>query len=223
MPEESKKAPPKSEATDSGEEAERALARAVAWGLPGVTLVAAIAVGVAGSLGSALLVMASGVMLGAISLLWASLRTLSGEAPLPGEASALATRSDGSDLAERKLRVILALKDIESERALGKIDEADYVTLVARYREEAKAVMREMDHRVDPSRAEAERVADEFLAQHGYGTERRVGGAHVPPPPPPPDRVECRSCRTSNEVDAAFCKSCGASMKNARESRDAKV
>jgi hypothetical protein len=206
--------------SDSSDEAERKLARAVAWGLPAVTVVGAIAVGAIGSLGSALLVLAAGGLLGAVALLWASLRTLSGDAPLGGEGEAQTVRPGDGDLAERKLRVMLALKDIESEHALGKIDEADYGHLVATYREEAKAVMREMDRKVDPSRGEAERVARNYLARHGFGGNSL--GEASEPSPVAKDRMTCRVCNASNEIDAAFCKSCGSAMKETR-GRDAKT
>jgi hypothetical protein len=201
--------------------AERALARAVSWALPLATGVGAIAVGVFGSLGSAILVIASGVLLGAIALLWASLRTLSGDAPLLDAPSNGAQRVATSDLGERKLRVLLALKDIESEHQLGKLDDADYQTLVARYREEAKDVLREIDRRAAPSRAEAERVASEYLARHGMARAGATGGAtggdgNAPAAEtksaPAAGRIECSSCHGSNEPDAAFCKHCGASM-----------
>ena len=105
-----------------------------------------IAVGFAASVGSALLVLASGALLGTIALLWASVRTLSGDAPLPVDLEALAAqRRDVDALGEQKRRVLRALKDLEGERALGKIDEADYEAIATQYREEAKALMREMD------------------------------------------------------------------------------
>jgi len=199
------------EATD---DAERALARAVSWGLPVLTVVSALAVGIFGSLGSAILVLAAGTMLGAIALLWGSLRTLSGDAPLPDDAHTGAA-FDGSELGERKLRVLLALKDLDNEHELGKIDDADYDLLVTRYRDEAKQVLRELDERAQPSRDEAEEVAREFLARNGIGrsTATRAPEAAVTTPA---GRLACSSCRGSNDLDAAFCKHCGAAMKRAR-------
>jgi hypothetical protein len=213
---------------EASDDAERALGRVVAMGLPVATVIATVVAGVMGSLGSALLVLASGVMLGAIALLWASLRTLSGDAPLPGEHEHEShhERPGGTDLAERKIRVLLALKDLESEHALGKIDDGDFEQLVARYREEAKTVLREIDRQAEPTRAEAERVARDYLARHGFGVEppSRGGADGIPGGSTPPrmERIECRACRTSNEPDAAFCKQCGSPVKVSGNS-DAKV
>ena len=202
-------APAKGRAREA-DEAERSLGRAVSLGLPLLSIVAAVVVGVVASLGSALLVLASGALLGTIALLWASVRTLSGDAPLPIDLEALAARRHGvDDLAEQKHRVLRALKDLESEHALGKIDDADYGSFVAKYRDEAKTVMRQMDLEVAPLRETAERMAREYLET------RRLGLEPAPSPAPVDSRPACGSCGASNEPDAAFCKKCGSAMKDA--------
>jgi hypothetical protein len=197
------------------DEAERSLGRAVSIGLPVLCVGAAVVVGFAASLGSALLVLASGALLGTIGLLWASVRTLSGDAPLPVDLEALAARRHGVDeLAEQKTRVLRALKDLETEHALGKIDDADYGLIVTRYRDEAKAVMRKMDLEVAPLREAAERVAREYLEKRGVAA---VAGEPVASSEEGPKGVRptCGSCQTSNDPDAAFCKKCGSAMKDA--------
>jgi hypothetical protein len=117
-----------------------------------------------------------------------------------------------------------ALKDLESEHALGKIDDADYREVVAKYRDEAKSVMREMDGEVAPMIQEAERLATEYLARRGArskaddvdGVDGTAAAAEVKKEPPAREnRQTCPSCDTSNEADATFCKQCGASMKSA--------
>jgi hypothetical protein len=209
------------ERSGEGDEAERFLGRAVAVGLPVVCVLAAISVGVAASVGSALLVLASGALLGTIALLWASVRTLSGDAPLPVDLEALAAQSRDVDvLGEKKRRVLRALKDLEGERAIGKIDESDYEEIARSYREEAKELMREMDRNAAPALAEAERVAREYLLAQGLGSIDEV----APPPTrdaKPRERVACPGCATSNEPDAAFCKKCGTALTKATDERDA--
>jgi hypothetical protein len=205
---------------EDGDEAERFLGRIVAMGLPIVCIVAAVGVGVAASVGSALLVLASGALLGTIALLWASVRTLSGDAPLPADLEALAARHRDVDaLSEQKRRVLRALKDLEGERELGKIDDADYEAIAMQYREEAKALMREMDRNAAPALAEAERVAREYLSANGLGPAGpdAAGTAGTSPR----GRVTCAGCATSNEPDAAFCKKCGASVATPAKERNA--
>jgi hypothetical protein len=205
--------------TEDGDEAERFLGRIVAIALPIVCVIAAIAVGFVASVGSALLVLASGALLGTIALLWASVRTLSGDAPLPADLEALAAQlRDVDALAEQKRRVLRALKDLEAERALGKIDEADYEAIAMQYRDEAKALMREMDRNAAPALAEAERIARDYLVAQGLGPAEAGSPAAVVAPR---GRLACPNCTTSNEPDAAFCKKCGTSMAKTAEERDA--
>jgi hypothetical protein len=207
--------PPAAERRGS-DDAERALGRVVAMGLPIATLLGAVVAGVVASLGSAVIVLASGALLGAIALLWTSVRTLSGDAPLPADLEAVAATSTAtSELGEKKGRVLRALKDLESEHAIGKIDDADYQSIAARYREDAKAVMREMDRELEPARAEAERIAAAYLARHGAAGSKQ--GAKEPAEAGA--RRVCPACSASNEDDAAFCKACGAAMRGASEQR----
>ena len=211
---------------EDGDEAERFLGRVVAIGLPVVCVVSAIAVGFVASVGSALLVLASGALLGTIALLWASVRTLSGDAPLPVDLEVLAAaHRDVDALDEQKRRVLRALKDLEGERALGKIDEPDYETIAMQYREEAKALMRQMDRNAAPALAEAERIANEYLVAQGLGPAGNVtASATATPAVNPRERIACPDCATSNEPDAAFCKKCGLAIAKAAketEERDA--
>jgi hypothetical protein len=202
--------------TRDGDEAERILGRAVAIGLPIACVVIAVFVGWIASVGSAVLVLASGALLGTIALLWASVRTLTGDAPLPTDLEALAAQSRDVDmLAEQKRRVLLALKDLQREHAIGKIDDADYEEIATKYREEAKPVMREMDHNAAPAHAEAERLAREYLAAQGLGPRTASASAAkaAPSAAGENERVTCAGCSTSNEPDAAFCKKCGSALK----------
>lgn len=191
--------------------AERSLARAVAVGLPVASVGGAVAAGIAAGPGSALLVLASGALLATIALLWASLRTLSGDAPLPLNLElGPVRRSEASELSERKRRVLRALKDLEGEHELGKIDDADYEVIAARYRDEAKGIMRDLDRQTGPARAEAERIAQEYLSRRARSS---AGGTPPPSRAPAADRagarIACPSCGVSNESDAAYCKRCG--------------
>jgi hypothetical protein len=201
--------------SDDNARAERALGRAVSIGLPVTCLAVAVLASVAGSLGPALLVLASGALLGTIALVWASIRTLSGDAPLSVGMEMAATRQMvGGDLVEQKRRVLRALKDVEGERALGRIDDADYEELVARYRDEAKTVMRELDEQVAPMREEAERRARQYIARHGLRSAETARDNSDPDPKSEAriERLACPKCGASNEPDASFCKACGAAV-----------
>jgi ribosomal protein L40E len=161
-------------------ESERALGRWFAVVLPAGTALLAIAVGSIASIGPGILVLAAGALLGAIALLWSSLRTLAGDAALPEELEVI----DGIPLREdplqaRKKELLRALKDLAHDHAVGKIDDEDYEDLDARYREQAKAVMREIDVAGTPARVRAEKLAREHLAKVGLDARRRAEVAAV--------------------------------------------
>jgi ribosomal protein L40E len=208
---------------------ERALGRAISLGLPLLAGAAAAGIGVLSGLGPAILVLASGALLGTIALFWASVRTLSGEAPLPDGMTAAAVRRSaaGTAASERKRAALRALKDLELEHAVGKIDDDDYETLVRSYRELAKTAMRELDEGIDPLRARAEEIVKNYLAKRRVvASEGDVEAGSPKSPPalsisrgdetmksaeayPPTERVACAACGAANAASAAFCKKCG--------------
>lgn len=212
---------------DKGSVDERALARGVAIGLPLVTVTVAIAAGVILGMSMAILVLAAGTLLGVIALLWASLRVLSGDAPLPPELEALDATAHGVDaLASRKKMLLRALKDLENERALGKLEDADFEEISSTYREELKDVLRRIDASLEPYRDKAEAAARAHLeraglVESGYrgrgptgddeaeGDERAPEDAGPEPEKVADGRIACAKCGASNEPDAKFCKGCG--------------
>ena len=211
---------------------ERKIARGAAIGLPLVTVTLSLVCGVLLGAPMAILVLAAGMLLGVIGLFWASLRILSGDAALSPELEALDATAHAVDaLATRKKMLVRALKDLDNERALGKLDDEDYEDLSTKYRNELKDVLTLIDATLAPHRPRAEDAARAYLGKAGLAEEGYRG---APPPPSVPaaeesdesledvakaekkpaksPRVECTSCKTSNEPDATFCKKCGASL-----------
>ncbi len=230
-------APVKSKTAEQDEEteaaeAERKLGRTLAVGIPAVGIALAVVVGTVASVGPALLVLIASALLGAIALLWASLRTLGGDAPLAADMEALAVRVEGtSELAARKRAVLRALKDIKHEHDIGKIDEADYRELEAKYRGEAKDILRELDTEVEPFREKAEALAKKHLAKAGLlDTPAAAGDVGVRELAPVAEAVDadgtrkaCPKCAVLNDPDAAFCKKCGTTMVSPVEAADSSV
>jgi hypothetical protein len=110
-----------------------------------------------------------------------------------------------------------ALKEIEFDRATGKLSDGDYETLKARYTSEALAALRT--------------AAGHGTRDTGYGTSPSIPDSRVPYPvcpthgPRPESEAEfcsecgsrlasapgyCSRCGTSLERDARYCHSCGA-------------
>jgi hypothetical protein len=122
-----------------------------------VPIAVLVATAVAGSVfgpPAAVLVLAGGALVAVIAVFWASLRLLLGETPLSGaDAYALGAPSTEE---EQKQAVLRALKDLEFERSVGKISDEDYAELVAKYRAEAKRLLRILDADAQAGR---ERVA----------------------------------------------------------------
>jgi hypothetical protein len=212
--------------TPSTDATERLLARGFALGVPSFGVAAALIVATVGGLGPALLVLAGTALLGTIGFFWASLRTLSGDAPLPEGMLATAVWSR-TPAPEKKREALRALKDLELEHSMGKIDDDDYRELSRRYRETAKSLMRDMDAGLAPRRERAEALVRSYLDKRGLGETKAVvekpKDEAAPVAPASPTRVPCASCSTANDLDAAFCKKCGSPLTTTTEKADAAV
>lgn len=141
---------------------------------------------------------------------WVGLAAWRALAPLAG----VHVRPTGGILAGRtraalerdKALVLRAIKDLEFDRAMGKVSEADFQELIPRLRARAVRLIRELD------------------SERGYRDEiekeiaRRVGAPAAPSAVPKPAaagrNLRC-ACGTGNDVDARFCKSCGQRLESA--------
>src|SRR3954466_11040947 len=142
------------------------------WGAPLLVIILASLFGHHFGLGIGLLTVAGGVLGGSIWLIWSSLQGLSGEAPLTlDEALSLGAPSAEE---EQKRAVLRALKDLEYERAVGKISDEDYASLAEHYRTEAKRLLRAVDRDLSPERERAERILAERLAAANAAGEGNV-------------------------------------------------
>jgi hypothetical protein len=199
------------------------------WIAP-VVVLTALVVGATSGLGPSLLVLAGGMLTAVVLLFWSSLGRLTGESPLSlEEAVGLGAPSPEE---ERKRSILRALKDLEYERSVGKISEEDFAELSARYRAEAKALLKLIDAESAPMRKRAEeRLAARLLEETDAGKSRKSkkakaakrAEATAPAQPASTDVAEavdpespagtdCPSCSTANDADAAFCKRCGVAL-----------
>jgi hypothetical protein len=90
-------------------------------------------------------------------------------------------------------RAVVALREIEFDRATGKLSDVDYAELKTRYTREAIAAMRREDAR--GSAAPGDRPSDDELEAvvRAYRT----------------NRTKCPTCGPRPEDDAVFCSNCG--------------
>ncbi|NUQ20519.1 MAG: zinc ribbon domain-containing protein [Gemmatimonadaceae bacterium] len=127
-----------------------------------------------------------------------------------------AARDVALDIRSRRQAAVEALREIEFDRATGKLADSDYATLKARYTKQAIASMRaeskggpidESDVEAAIRRAKEARENALACPQHG--------------PRPEPDAVYCSECgrflggacmhcgATTSAPGARFCESCG--------------
>ncbi|MEX2273384.1 MAG: zinc ribbon domain-containing protein [Vicinamibacterales bacterium] len=97
-------------------------------------------------------------------------------------------------LEREKLLVLRSLKDLEFDRAMGKMSAADAAPLEARLRARALAIMHELDGR-ESLRARIE----EDIARNQTASRT-------------PQATGLCGCGTANDADARFCKACGARL-----------
>ena len=107
-------------------------------------------------------------------------------------------------LDREKTLVLRSLKELEFDRAMGKVSDLDFQDMGGRLRSRARALLKQLD--VDGStyrdlieRELAERVMRTGDDAPASGTEQAT-------------RLLCGNCGGSNERDAKFCKSCGTAL-----------
>ena len=100
-------------------------------------------------------------------------------------------------LEREKMLVLRSIKDLEFDRAMGKVSEKDFTEMVARLRSRAAGLLRQLDQGTS-YRQDIERELT-----------RRIGQTPAPGQTPARGTARCGACDTVNEADAKFCKNCG--------------
>lgn len=98
---------------------------------------------------------------------------------------------------------LLALKEIEFDRATGKLSDVDYDFLKARYSEEALAALVADEKQADGAAPTGD--PEELIAAR-LRQLRSAPGTGQPLPPP------CPTCGPRPESDALFCSTCGQAL-----------
>ncbi len=114
------------------------------------------------------LLLAAGALILTISFFWSSVRTVLGETPLSGADAYVLAAPRAEE--EQKQAVLRALKDLEFERSVGKISDEDYAVLVAKYRSEAKRLLRAIEDEAKPRRDRVENLVHARLVAAGLET-----------------------------------------------------
>jgi hypothetical protein len=95
-------------------------------------------------------------------------------------------------LEREKTLVLRSIKDLEFDRAMGKVAEQDFLDMAARLRARAAGLLLQLDQ------------GTSYRQEIEHELARRLGRVKA-------DRKAgfCRACKMTNDVDAKFCKSCG--------------
>ncbi len=116
-------------------------------------------------------------------------RAVSGFFSTGMEPQPIAGRSR-EELERQKALVLRSIKELEFDKAMGKVSEADFAAISTRLRTRALTIMQDLER------------------------------APVAPPKPvarvAPSGNYCTQCGTANESDARFCKSCGTKLAGVR-------
>ena len=99
---------------------------------------------------------------------------------------------------EREKRLVLrSIKELEFDRAMGKVEEPDFDDMVGRLRQRAVGLMQ----RIEVGEAGLrERIAGDLASLKQPKASRKVSAQ------------QCAECKTLNDADARFCKTCGAAL-----------
>jgi hypothetical protein len=104
-------------------------------------------------------------------------------------------------LEREKMLALRAIKELEFDRAMGKLAEDDFSEMSSRLRLRAARLMRQLDASAGyRSRIEADLQRRLGSAAEGEEAAGARGGR------------TCQACTTPNDSDARFCKQCGTAL-----------
>lgn len=110
-------------------------------------------------------------------------------------------------LEREKLLTLRSIKELEFDRAMGKLSESDWREMSTRLRARAAGLIRRLDAGAD-YRSQIEAEVAKRLGSKSPAEREASSGAEAQSAKAAADRL-CGSCSTVNDHDAKFCKSCG--------------
>jgi hypothetical protein len=115
------------------------------------------------------------------------------------DRTAILGRRTRAAIEREKTLTLRAIKELEFDRAMGKLSEADFHEMSGRLRARAAGLIRQLDA-ASGYREQIERDLAKRLAQ-----APKAGSNDAAPAEP----HACAACSTANDPDAKFCKNCG--------------
>lgn len=121
-----------------------------------------------------------------------------------------------------KALVLRSIKELEFDRAMGKISEKDFAEMSGRLRSRAARIIRQLDAG-SGYRQQIEQEIERRIGPEGVSSSASVRRAEPVRPPQAPKpapasgvaaglALVCGSCQTTNDPDSRFCKNCGTNL-----------
>jgi len=140
--------------------------------------------------------------------LWRMINPLARPEP-PGTGVAAAHgRGFVREIEREKQLVLKAIKEIEFDYQMRKISERDYREMVERYRNRAMRLISELEAGGDFRGL----IEKELKLRLDLPASEPPASAVAEPATPSAGRPACAACKTVNDPDAKFCKSCGGKL-----------
>jgi hypothetical protein len=113
-------------------------------------------------------------------------------------------------LEREKMLAMRAIKDLEFDRSMGKLSQADFDEMAGRLRARAMSLIQQLDEDGSGYRSLIEREIRDRVAASPSGVATPITPA-APAEAGPAVEGAC-ACGTINDADAVFCKRCGARL-----------
>ena len=121
------------------------------------------------------------------------------------ETTVMAGSRSRAAVEREKTLVLRSIKELEFDRAMGKVSDADFQEMGGRLRARAIRLMKQLDVEAVDFLAVIERELEERMGRQPEPAGAAAGVANR----------TCGGCGTSNDGDARFCKECGADLTGA--------
>jgi hypothetical protein len=178
----------------------------------------AVAAGVFAARGSGV-VNTVAVAVAIATVAWAAAAAAKTVAPLVapdlGEQTEMVGGRTRAALEREKMLVLRSIKEVEFDRAMGKISDADFREVAGRLRARAAGLLRQLDADSTGYRALIERELATRVGRAPAAPSGVNAGPAAEATPPPAAPGTCADCGTANDADARFCKACGARLESA--------
>ena len=137
----------------------------------------------------------------------AALRALRPLVSPEDDRTSMIGRRTRAALEREKMLALRSIKELEFDRAMGKLSDTDWQEMSTRLRARAARLMRQLEAGAG-YREQIERELARRLGENASGSKDPASVRRPEPVGPP----VCKACSTVNDLDAHFCKDCGRAL-----------